>query len=544
MTDHDALYRAMIARPEDDTPRLVYADWLEEHGREEQAEFIRLDCRLEILCPDESEYTELLDRRKELRLWLRAHSPGPQLRLKGGLSVASSRDWWKPTHRGFPSVLMLLEEQGGLGGLKGIRRFVKAMEKAFATIPTRWLVIDHIAVEELAELLKYPVLGALERLTLNTDEQSVDEAATLIANCRNLQNLRGAGLFPFGEVGANALGHSEHLGRIEWLALDTDNFSPASIRSLFTGTWFHNLRHLILRGPLTMDAFEELCRLPSFPRLHTLNLSGNSFPVSSWQVFARSRTFPQLTQLELDGTDMSSGQVAALAAANGFNLCGLDLGYCGIGDEGARALVRAPWVGSLQRLDLAGSLLGSTGAAAIAKCPMLSQLKYLNLAANPIDAAGLRAIARSPNLRNLTTLLLRDCSARNGTLPPACFHEFLEKLNLPNLRHLDLSNMLIGSRAARLLTEEKFRKLTRLGLAKCKLTDAAVSTLLHASSLQNLIELRLDNNGLKTGVEPLTDRRMLPRLSMCNLTENPIVPDLSRKLGRRPGVFVSGSRSR
>jgi uncharacterized protein (TIGR02996 family) len=36
-----ALLAAIIAQPEDDTPRLVYADWLQEHGREERAEFIR-----------------------------------------------------------------------------------------------------------------------------------------------------------------------------------------------------------------------------------------------------------------------------------------------------------------------------------------------------------------------------------------------------------------------------------------------------------------------------------------------------------------------
>jgi len=32
----------IIARPEDDGPRLVYADWLEEHGDSDRAEFIRV----------------------------------------------------------------------------------------------------------------------------------------------------------------------------------------------------------------------------------------------------------------------------------------------------------------------------------------------------------------------------------------------------------------------------------------------------------------------------------------------------------------------
>lgn len=36
-----AFLRAIAANPDDDTPRLVFADWLEEHGEPERAEFVR-----------------------------------------------------------------------------------------------------------------------------------------------------------------------------------------------------------------------------------------------------------------------------------------------------------------------------------------------------------------------------------------------------------------------------------------------------------------------------------------------------------------------
>ncbi|WP_439621151.1 TIGR02996 domain-containing protein [Gemmata sp.] len=42
MSDGDALLAAIIANPDDDTPRLIYADWLDENGQAERAEFIRL----------------------------------------------------------------------------------------------------------------------------------------------------------------------------------------------------------------------------------------------------------------------------------------------------------------------------------------------------------------------------------------------------------------------------------------------------------------------------------------------------------------------
>src|SRR5262245_55373335 len=78
MSDHDALYRAILANPDDDTPRLVYADWLQENGRPEEAELIRVECQLEATTPDDPEYTVLFERQVELGLWLSTHVPGPE----------------------------------------------------------------------------------------------------------------------------------------------------------------------------------------------------------------------------------------------------------------------------------------------------------------------------------------------------------------------------------------------------------------------------------------------------------------------------------
>ena len=45
-SDEQALLAAVCAAPDDDLPRLVYADWLDEHGEPERAEFIRIGCEL------------------------------------------------------------------------------------------------------------------------------------------------------------------------------------------------------------------------------------------------------------------------------------------------------------------------------------------------------------------------------------------------------------------------------------------------------------------------------------------------------------------
>lgn len=43
--ENQVFLNTIIANPDDDAPRWVYADWLDEQGYYERAEFIRLQCR-------------------------------------------------------------------------------------------------------------------------------------------------------------------------------------------------------------------------------------------------------------------------------------------------------------------------------------------------------------------------------------------------------------------------------------------------------------------------------------------------------------------
>jgi uncharacterized protein (TIGR02996 family) len=46
MTHDDAILQAIIEWPDDDSLRLIYADWLEEHGQPDRAAFILVQCQL------------------------------------------------------------------------------------------------------------------------------------------------------------------------------------------------------------------------------------------------------------------------------------------------------------------------------------------------------------------------------------------------------------------------------------------------------------------------------------------------------------------
>src|SRR5690242_12611585 len=71
MNQDEAFLHAIRENPGDDGPRLVYADWLDEHGQPERAEFIRVQCQLAPLEPDDDRYPAL--KHREFKLWGHHH---------------------------------------------------------------------------------------------------------------------------------------------------------------------------------------------------------------------------------------------------------------------------------------------------------------------------------------------------------------------------------------------------------------------------------------------------------------------------------------
>jgi uncharacterized protein (TIGR02996 family) len=90
MNEETAFLRAIQERPDDDTTRLVYADWLEEHGGEAglaKAKFIRTDCELAGL-PDQDE------RREGLQARLRQLAGGLDVAWRAAVSKARIEKCW------------------------------------------------------------------------------------------------------------------------------------------------------------------------------------------------------------------------------------------------------------------------------------------------------------------------------------------------------------------------------------------------------------------------------------------------------------------
>ena len=173
---------------------------------------------------------------------------------------------------------------------------------------------------------------------------------------------------------------------------------------------------------------------------------------------------------------------------------------------------------------------------AVLRCKRFGALRRLDLKGATFDPAGLAALAANPALRGLRWLGLCGLPPQNRRLTPTDFDRFLAKLNLPDLRCLNLRGQAVGARAARRLCEPKFASLRRLLLEDCRLTDPAVTALLTAPSLASLIQLDLTGNRLTTAPELLADRSVLPRLAVCALGGNAIPTPVARRLRRRVGV--------
>ena len=77
MSDRLGMIHAIHEQPDDDLPRLAYADWLEERGDADHAEFIRVECEAARTDRDSPTYPKLLRRSDQLRAVHAAHWFGP-----------------------------------------------------------------------------------------------------------------------------------------------------------------------------------------------------------------------------------------------------------------------------------------------------------------------------------------------------------------------------------------------------------------------------------------------------------------------------------
>lgn len=237
MSDEAALLRAIGAHPDEDTPRLMYADWLDEHGRAERAEYIRVQVARQRKLATGRENLKLYNREVEL---YRAHA------------AQWLRELMPPGYD--PAIVA------------GERGF---FAKARATVGDVLRAADH------------PCAGLITDLTLRADPQSKSFADQIerLMGLAHFTNLSRLGVTDVPAVlhtsGALVLasGHFPRLtelnvsgGLIGDSAIGADLFSKAFPVLRVLGLWVNDI---------TDGAIPALERL--LPRLERADLRGNQF---------------------------------------------------------------------------------------------------------------------------------------------------------------------------------------------------------------------------------------------------------------------------
>jgi uncharacterized protein (TIGR02996 family) len=243
MVSDDAFLHTILAQPEETVPRLIYADWLEEHGNMARAELIRLQCAGQ----------------NELR--------------QAQLLQQYANSWTDPI---FQNVYQYRFHRGFIEEITvPARVFLEYGERFFAHAPIRLLRL--IGAQGLMErLAQMPVLSRLQALHLT--------------DCA------------VGDEGAQALAHSPHLANLQTLRLGANALNDRGVETLSDSSYLGELQTLVLRGNLIGDSgAQQLAAAKNLPNLRILDLSDNLIGNDGADALAHA---PQLRRVI--GLDLSS----------------------------------------------------------------------------------------------------------------------------------------------------------------------------------------------------------------------------------------------
>lgn len=219
------LWQEILERPHDDAPRLRYADWLDLEC-DPLGEFIRVQCRLERLAPDQPDVLELETRERELLAEFEDEWVG---------DIADMVAYWV-FRRGFVHEIATSAAQ-----------FLEHAAQLFQLAPIQEVHLGQArdAIEYLADS-KY-----LERARyLDLSNNSVrDQGARALAQSSRLSEVRGLNLSSsgIGDQGFKALAFSPYLGQLRELYLSDNRISSGGVRALVASPLADRLELLHLR---------------------------------------------------------------------------------------------------------------------------------------------------------------------------------------------------------------------------------------------------------------------------------------------------------
>lgn len=389
--DDPAFLATILAAPEDDAPRLVYADWLDEHEQPERAEFIRVQCdvaRREKYDPRRS----VLEARA--RALLKRH--GDQW---ANLVAAITRDY--EFRRGFVTGVTI-----------GARKLLTHGERLFRLAPVRHVKVLRLGSSNLtaADLADFSLLPRIHSLILG-GILGAEESRTLLT-APGLKRLTGLTLANHFSAEALAPILDGRLPYLERLDLDAEEpiVTADHVETLVAAKWAANLKWLNLNWhSVNVGGVRAIAGSKRLKGLIRLGLRHSGVGLGGTLALAESSTLKSLTALDLRSNRLNDGAMQVLAASKQLPaLTELYLGMNDFGPDGVRALANWPGLSRLRLLHLHSNRIGDDGACALAESPYIANLQYLDLTETGMTERGHRAIAASPYLRGTDLAGLRQ----------------------------------------------------------------------------------------------------------------------------------------
>jgi len=255
MTRDEAFLQAVLDAPDDDAPRLIYADWLDEHGDADRAEFIRVQCEEAKLGLKDPRAEQL--RKRAARL-LKSHAAEWDQPVAAALGHRIPRrpGFWErwlqlrrqPVACTLPGLLRSCGpweyHRGFLNTLEiGMRKFLESAEALFSAAPIREVIFSSGVPEYHARLLVCPFLGRLRSIDLSAHDMDDGDVRTLCEN-PHLTGLRVLNLQAnqIGPDGAGALAASPQLSGLTHLLLGTNLIRDAGALRLAASVHLSRLR--------------------------------------------------------------------------------------------------------------------------------------------------------------------------------------------------------------------------------------------------------------------------------------------------------------
>jgi uncharacterized protein (TIGR02996 family) len=393
VTAAEGFLRAINEEPDEDAHRLVYADWLDDNGQPERAEFIRVQCALPRMAPDDPRRPGLAAReqalydahhrawRDELADWARPRAYGLHTFRRGFVAhvLCTARQWLK-----------------GAGTL--LRR-----------VPPPDRLILYNCRDALADLARSPHLACVAALSLREVNGVADLAG--LAAATNLKRLTDFELHRtwLGDSSVPVLLSLPLLPRLTRLGLEGNNLGDAAVAELAASPAVAGLTDLdlVFNPRLGAGAAAAVAASPHLAGLRRLNLSQCPVGDDGLRRLSTSTTLTRLARLDLRDAGVGSAGLAALAASPLIERL-TDLGlYKGrVGPEGLEALAATPRPTRLETLELSECPVGDCGVAALAASPVASTLRCLRLNLTDVGPVGTAALASSPRLAGLEELAL------------------------------------------------------------------------------------------------------------------------------------------